>query len=400
MIANAMDYVATRENINAITLDEIDSDINALNQSDTTAFLASGESDHTLDAGWFIPVSVGDTTFIDVNNDGIQNELDEAMTNVTVTLFDAATSMPATTNAYGFPIVPQVSDSNGFYEFDSLYPGSYYVHFDVSTAPNGMNYLVTTQNVNGTSLVNGDSDLDAMNFSDTTAFLTSGQSDHTLDAGWFLLTTVGDTTFVDVNVNGLQDAGDLPLAGVEVTLFDALTGLPITENVIGDTLLPEITNMDGAYHFDSLSPGQYYVYFDVSNLPNGTDYIPTLENVTGASLVPNDSDVNGLGLSDTTEFLTSNMVDLTLDAGWVLPSAVGDTTFVDVNGNGIQDLLDQPLEGVTVTLFDALTGNLVTSDAYGNPIVPQLTDQDGYYLFDSLYPVSYTHLTLPTTPYV
>ncbi len=46
---------------------------------------------------------------------------------------------------------------------------------------------------------------------------------------------------------------------------------------------------------------------------------------------------------------------------------------------------DLPLEGVTVTLIDANTGAIVTTDAYGNTISGMTsTDAAGLYLFDSL----------------
>ena len=77
--------------------------------------------------------------------------------------------------------------------------------------------------------------------------------------------------------------------------------------------------------------------------------------------------------------------------------SIGSTVFVDNNNNGIQDLDDGDvgIAGVTVELW--MDGALVGTTT---------TDADGNYFFGGLEPgdyivaVSYTHLTLPTTPYV
>ena len=55
----------------------------------------------------------GDTAFVDTDFDGLQETTDPGLPGVTVTLYDAATNLPVTTNAYGDPVVAQVTDANG-----------------------------------------------------------------------------------------------------------------------------------------------------------------------------------------------------------------------------------------------------------------------------------------------
>ena len=70
--------------------------------------------------------------------------------------------------------------------------------------------------------------------------------------------------------------------------------------------------------------------------------------------------------------------------------ALGDTTFIDVNGNGTQDGDDLPLANVTVTVFNVATGQPVTMDVFGNAYNPtRRTDMNGRYLFDSLTSSNY-----------
>ncbi len=58
---------------------------------------------------------------------------------------------------------------------------------------------------------------------------------------------------------------------------------------------------------------------------------------------------------------------------------VGDYVWIDTNGNGILDLGEHPLEGVTVTLYTA--GNVLVDSI--------LTDQYGQYLFGGITPGEY-----------
>ncbi len=391
---NAALYIATTQNANGGTLDPNDSDIDALGVSDTTNFLTSGDSDLTLDAGYFVPISVGDTAFVDANGNGLQDAGDVGIPGITVTLYDN-TGNQVTTDAQGNPITgTTTTDADGAYLFTNLPSGSYYVIFDVSTATDGnaADYVATTQNVNGGTLDPNDSDIDALGVSDTTNVLTTGQSDLTLDAGYFVPVSVGDTTFVDANSNGLQDLGEAPVPGVTVTLYDN-AGNQVTTDAEGNAITgTTTTDADGAYLFDNLPPGSYYVVFDVSAATDGNAalYIATTQNVNGGTLDPNDSDIDALGVSDTTNFLNSGDADLTLDAGYFVPVSVGDTVWVDNNGNGLQDAGEPGLGGVTVTLYDAATNTVVTTDANGATITGStVTAGTGRYRFDNLLPGSY-----------
>jgi len=58
---------------------------------------------------------------------------------------------------------------------------------------------------------------------------------------------IGDYVWTDTNRNGVQDAGEPPIAGVIVTLKNA------AGNVVGTTT----TDINGVYHFDQLAAGSY-----------------------------------------------------------------------------------------------------------------------------------------------
>ena len=133
-------------------------------------------------------VALGDTTFIDVNMDGLQDDGDVALPNVTVTVFDAETGQPVTTDAFGEPYSnTRVTDANGAYLFDSLPTGNYFVQFDISTAPNGDLYDFTVANAGGDDAIDSDvmptNPMDDVANSDSTGTIPPGDTLLTLDAG-------------------------------------------------------------------------------------------------------------------------------------------------------------------------------------------------------------------------
>src|SRR5262249_14694600 len=135
---------------NAGSDDTVDSDANpGTGQTAATAFIPGGGEDLTLDMGiiQLANVRVGDYVWVDRNYNGSQDAGEPGVPGVTVTLFDASTNQQLGT---------QVTDSSGFYLFDNLPPGQYYVVFDKNTLPAG--YQITTQNASG---VPDDHDSDA-----------------------------------------------------------------------------------------------------------------------------------------------------------------------------------------------------------------------------------------------
>ncbi|MEM9261390.1 MAG: SdrD B-like domain-containing protein, partial [Bacteroidota bacterium] len=146
---------------------------------------ADANGNMTLDFGFFAPVSVGDTAFVDFDGDGLQTPGEEGIANVSVTVYDNATGMPVTTDADGNPYTNMtVTDADGHYEFTNLPPGEYYVVFDISTADNAEFYTYTTPNVDGDASDADDSDADpATGQTAPTDFLPSGTEDLSLDVG-------------------------------------------------------------------------------------------------------------------------------------------------------------------------------------------------------------------------
>ena len=341
----------------------------------TSATLAQGDQDLTLDFGFVRPVTVGDYVWNDLNGNGVQDRGEPGIRGVTLTLTDPSGN--PVTDLSGNPVGPVVTDSNGTYHFGNLPPGTYVVHVDGGVPPD----LVPTRPGGGPP------DTDSSTDHETSEELPSGGQDPDIDFGFTLPVQVGDFVWIDTNHDGVQDPGEPGIPGVRLTLTDA-SGNPVT-GPDGNPVGPQTTDANGAYEFTNLPPGTYIVHLDGSTLPSGL--VPTL---TGAGTAANDSETG----SATSQTLAGGESDQTLDFGFFAqPVCVGDFVWFDENGNGVQDAGEPGIAGVTLTLTDA-AGNPVT-DMDGNPVGPTTTDADGHYGFCNLPPGTYVVHVQPPDGY-
>lgn len=132
--------------------------------------------------------------------------------------------------------------------------------------------------------------------------------------------------------------------------------------------------------FTGLAPGSYSVRVGLS-----TGYEFTVQDAGSDDAIDSDVDVT-TGVTGS-YVVTAGQVVTGVDAGLVvLPVAVGETVFLDSNGNGVLDLGEAGLSGVTITI----------TDADGQVVGTQMTDADGLYGF-VLEPGIYTvTVTVPT----
>ncbi|MBX7106576.1 MAG: immunoglobulin domain-containing protein, partial [Gemmataceae bacterium] len=154
--------------------------------------------------------SIRGLVFDDTDGDGTRDDAESGLTGVTVRLTGGGISRTTTTS------------SSGAYEFAQVTPGSYALE---EIDPSG--YSSTTPNVRNVSLTAGGSA--TANFGDQAAGAISG------------------VVFNDLNGSGVQDAGENGIAGVDVRLAGE------------DGQRTRVTDANGAYSFDAVTPGAYTV---------------------------------------------------------------------------------------------------------------------------------------------
>jgi uncharacterized repeat protein (TIGR01451 family) len=326
--------------------DAVDSDVNPATNRTAPVTLAAGDNNTSVDAGVFTPASLGDRVWRDNNANGIQDTGELGEPGVTVTLFNAAGDVVATTT----------TASDGGYLFPNLVPGTYTVGF---TKPAGTS--LSPPNQGADDLV--DSDANPTTGRTAPVSLAVGEKNTSVDAGVFTPASLGDKVWRDSNGNGIQDAGEPGFGGVTVTLFDSTGGVVATTT----------TAPDGGYTFTGLLPGTYTVGFTA---PAGASF--TLANVGTNDAV--DSDALPTGRTGPIT-LAAGENNTTVDAGLIPPASLGDRVWSDTNKDGIQDAGEPGVPGVTVTLLDVA----------GNPVgTPTTTDADGKYSFTGLAPGTYS----------
>ncbi len=135
----------------------------------TSANLAAGQQDLTLDAG-YVPqlASLGDRVWLDANENGVQDAGEKGVAGVVVNLFDCE----------GVALDTTTTDTAGNYGFAELLPGCYVVQF---VPPATMQF---TKPGIGPPETNSDADVNTGRTAAVT--LVGGQVDPTIDAGVFL----------------------------------------------------------------------------------------------------------------------------------------------------------------------------------------------------------------------
>lgn len=389
------------------------------------------DSNLTVDFGFIERLRLGNLVFEDLNSDGDADVGEPGIADVSVQLWSVDGAGDRDTM-----LAIDITDANGFYEFAGLEPGDYIVaisdgeqvvgnelHRLVSTSGNG---IAPDADINATD--SDDNGEPSTGFASITAPVTlvggtepagevdedgtyaDNRSNLTVDLGFVRTYRLGNLVWFDANNNGVADAGETPIAGVEVQLWSTDgAGAPLAELDSVDT------DANGRYVFEDLAAGDYVVAIPsaeqgtgeslnglVSSLgatvapgpDNGTDNDDNGTPATGfaaispavtidasAPLVETDGLVGGVDEDGNWPDAAS---DLSVDFGFVGALRLGNRVWLDQDGNGSQNGTEPGIEGVEVQLWSV--------DGAGVPVAVIATDTTaggGFYVFENLAPRDY-----------
>jgi subtilisin-like proprotein convertase family protein len=249
-----------------------------------------GTSATGLNFGRFRLITLSGTVYTDTNGNGVQDSGEVGEPGQTVFLDLNGTRVLAPNDPTA------TTDANGQFAFTNFGPGTYTVR---QVVPAG--WVQDTANP-------------------APIPASSGVNISGVSFGNYQPITLSGTVYTDTNGNGVQDAGELGLAGQTVFLDLNGTGA-LAQNDPTTT-----TDANGHYSFAGLAPGTYQVRQVV---PAGW----MLTSVTPYPLtVTSGASVSGLGFGD-----------------FQLVTLSG-TVYTDTNGNGVQDAGEAGLAGQTVYL--------------------------------------------------
>ena len=320
--------------------------------------LAAGGQNLTVDAGLFLPLSVGDTVWADTNRDGVRQAGEPGVVGATVTV----TSFGPDGVAGGGDDTTAVvtTGANGQYLVTGLAPGNFRVSVDPATG--------TINGIPATGLAaTYDLDSGTTNPNGTTLLGPVPSGTQRLDADFGFTNfpgSLGDRVWLDLNGDGVQGAGEPGLSGIPVTAVFA--GADGKFGTADDAAFSTVTGANGVYNFVNLPLGNYRVTIDTS----GTNLVPTY-------------DLDG-GLNNSADAALTTAVPARSDADFGLrgTASVGDLVWYDVDGDGTRGAFEPGLAGVAVTLTaGGRDGVLGTAD---DLTFSAATDGNGNYLFAGL----------------
>jgi hypothetical protein len=187
------------------------------------------------------------------------------------------------------------TDDAGYYRFDNVPPGQYYVQFQ---PPAGLAFTIQHAGWDPEA----DSDPDPATGRTPTFSLSIGQLRTDQDAG-IISGIIAGYTWYDQNGDGIKENPLILITPIHVTLYDA------NDNVVAET------DSNGTYGFGDLQAGTYRVHFA---LPTG--YAFTIQDAgTNDTL---DSDVNSTGWTVQFTLLAGEYLNY-MDAGYVMTGGGG-----------------------------------------------------------------------------
>jgi len=358
-----------------------DSDVSSSTNCAPPVVLAVNESNQTIDAGLVRPLladaALGNYTFFDADNDGIQDgPLDHGLNGTLVSLYaDSGNNVPEPGAADGAPIAQTLTANDihgipGYYRFDGLTPGiPYFVQFTQPTST----LSFTTANAGGDDTLDSDAGTGGISQIVT---LASGEYNPTIDAGFVLATgplALGNQVWQETDNDGIFEPqnGEAGIDGVRVDLYvdQNNDGNPSASEYRGTTSTQTISGFAGIYRFDNLPAGNFIVVIPASNAA-GLGALVGLTTATGNDPAPDpDDDTNGDDNgSDVLALVTSRPVTLTnggeptADDGDANTNMTVDFGFIsDTTANPL-DFGDNP-DGASATAL----GNYQTTAADNGP---------------------------------
>jgi hypothetical protein len=382
----------------------------------------------TADFGFYPPMNLGNLVWKDLDADGVRDTVspvEPGVDGVKVVLWrdNGDNTFNAGTDTM---VAMQNTSGGGTYNFTDLLPGNYFVQIDSSNFGAGVlsTCLSSPGNENGDATDNNDNGVD--NSTPATSGVVSvlipliGQSEPTTDGdgnngnltvdfGFYPPMNLGNLVWKDLDADGIRDTVspvEPGVDGVKVVLWR--DNGDNTFNSGTDTMVAmQNTSGGGAYNFQDLLPGNYFVQIDQSNFGAGvlSTCLSSPGNDSGDATDNNDNGVDNptpttggvvsvlislIGQSEPTNDGDGNNGNLTVDFGFYPPMNLGNLIWKDLNGNGIRNTspLEPGIDGVKVVLWRD-NGDGTFSTATDTMLTMTNTAGGGSYSFTNLLPGTY-----------
>ncbi|MGC3964666.1 MAG: SdrD B-like domain-containing protein [Rhodocyclaceae bacterium] len=305
---------------------------------------------------------LGGYVYVDSNNDGVRQTTEPGIAGVTVTLTG--------TSASGLAIKQVVTtDANGRYVFSDVLPANDAGYTITETQP-----VTYADGIDAVGQIGGVANGTLGNDVIRAITYKGGEGDN-YNFGERGASLAG-LVYNDVNGNAVRELGDLPLAGVTITLTGTdASGQPVTRTTQ--------TAADGSYRFVDLPMPNGAGYTLTETQPAGYDDVAAKAGSLGGN-VPNANQIvvpfNTPGVDGTAYdfFDRSNA-----------PASLSGNVWRDTNHDRVRGSDEPVVAGWTVELLGCADGTAGCSDSSLVLRNSAVTSADGGYLFDNLVPGEY-----------
>lgn len=315
---------------------------------------------------------IGDYVWNDLNGDGIQNLGEPGIENVIVELHSC-------NGNNGVVTLKDTTDSFGYYLFDKVIPGTYFIKFKLPG-----DFQFTLDNQGQDDNVDSDVYLEGGNGNTVCFDVLDNESQLDIDAGAYVCVPIGDLVWLDYYKNNIYDIDETGVNGLKVKLYRLFNGQWFLWDFTYTGINVNSVCGDGYYYFCT-NPGTYYMEF----VTPPTGIVPAQPHRGNDPTL--DSDItrdHGLGTTSTFTLTSGGQGDLTIDAGYYNMAEVKNSiAWVDDNANGLRELTEPGIPNMIVELFD-VNGVLYSSTH---------SDQNGYYMLNYLQAEDYyLKFTIPS----
>jgi uncharacterized repeat protein (TIGR01451 family) len=312
--------------------------------------------------GELVAAGVSGFVYVDANNNGLKESGEAPIANVSMTLTG--------TDDSGAPVsLTQLTDATGFYNFANLRPGTYTV---TQTQPAGFidgkeTPGTVSQAVNG--YVAGNT---TTNDAISSIVLPASAASVSNNFGELQASSLSGYVYLDANNNGIKDVGEAPISGTTVTLTGFGSDGPVSQTAT--------TDASGFYQFTNLKPGTY----GIQEGNPGSQYLDGKDTIGSQGGTAGNDSFSAISLASGVAGVNNNF-------GELQPASLSGKVYVDDNKNGLLDVGEVGIQGVTITL----TGN----DGANAINRTTTTNAAGEYSFTGLVPGTYNITETQPTAY-
>ena len=309
----------------------------------------TGENRDDINGGFMLPGGdINGSVWEDKNGDGVRQFDEPLIQGIEINLKDSE----------GVQVETMVTDSSGFYSFQSTPAGSYYLEvtipdtFKLTKFGQDLDNVFIQENGFGTSAI---------------FELKEGEWLNNKDAGFIAIREITGILWFDINQNGLLEAEETGINQVEVLLHQWDGAVFAATTTLNDGI------SDGRFVFENIPFGTYYISFVL-----GENYVIT-QALIGNEPAIHSKITEAYGPFTTQEFIVPDDFPLIINGGVIRTANLSGFTWLDENINGLKDEEEPFLEDVLVGLFSE----------NGDLLFETQTGINGVFQFDNILPGRY-----------